>query len=133
MRSFHTYKQLQDNLTVKIEKTDSIELDVEDVASYATVIAEFASSVKNTESLNQLLQETKNHTGKAIEMRDRLSLHGLYKMAGILAGVMNPKSVSQDEFHEFAYQGDSGYANLRVNMVKHVAEREGLTTSDFVK
>ena len=131
MRDFNTYKELSEYFMKKFEDTLDTQLDADDVVAYATVIGEFASTVKNPDNLKTILQETINHKTKTIEMKDRVSLSNLYNMAALLSGVMNPQDISRDELLKYAMEGDSGYADLRFRMVENVAKRENLVKDDI--
>ena len=126
MRDFKTYAKAADEVMEKFRKTHNMELDAEDILAYSILISELASTIKGTENLKLVLQETTDHETGNIEFRSKVSLRNLYDMAALVSGAMNPQDISKKDLIKYAMRGDSGYADLRLKMVYDVLENEKL-------
>ena len=111
-----TYDKGNMQWTISAEQLSPIEIRI-----CLDSLAEIMESVKLPENRKLILQEVSSKDG-SISLSGSASAVKLLKMRTILAGVL--QEANEKEVRDFAMSGDSGYADLRLNMVKNVVARE---------
>ena len=122
MKSFKEYNELYENMRSSMKNFSFDSVSPQFYLIFGEVLTEMMSEVKNSENRKLILQEVVDNHGR-FTIRNDLGVLRLVNMATILSGLLD-KDVNETEVVEFGMKGDSGYNDLRLNMVRHVVETE---------
>lgn len=95
-------------------------LSPKEVQLFCAALNDIYESVKLPKNRGIVLQEISSENGIVLSDSSRVLM--ILKMRALLAGLM--QNVEAEDISEFAMEGDSGYASLRLRVVEDVVGRE---------